>query len=54
MNASTHSHTSAEPQQAPRLVLIKDEPESRESGAEPVRIIGSEPRMRGHFRLTDR
>jgi hypothetical protein len=54
MNASTHSHTSAAPRQAPRLVLIKDEPDSRETENEPVRIVGSQPRTQGHFRLTDR
>ena len=43
----------------PRLVLISDsEPERDESAAQPsgapLRIVGTEPRASGGFRLTDR
>jgi hypothetical protein len=43
----------------PRLVLISDsEPEHDETGSQPVgaplRIVGTEPRASGGFRLTDR
>lgn len=43
----------------PRLVLISDsEPEPDETSAQPagapLRIVGSEPRVSGGFRLTDR
>ena len=38
---------------SPRLVLISAEPDPQ-ADKQPVRIIGSEPRLTGNFRLTDR
>ena len=38
---------------SPRLVLISAEPDPQ-GGQQPVRIIGSEPRLTGNFCLTDR
>lgn len=37
-----------------RLVVISAEAEGARATGPPVRIVGSEPRMRGSFRLTDR
>lgn len=52
MNAHEHT-TSSAPLAAPRLVLISAEPEPQEA-QQSLRILGSEPRMSGNFRLTDR
>jgi len=40
--------------QAMRLVLISAGDEAARASGPPVRIVGSEPRLRGSFRLTDR
>ena len=37
-----------------RLVLISSDGDGALAAAPPVRILGSEPRLRGSFRLTDR
>ena len=52
MNPQPHN-TSSRSEHSPRLVLISAEPDSQQE-AHPVRIIGSEPRLTGNFRLTDR
>ena len=52
MNApASNSHSQSD--SAPRLVLISAEPDPTEA-SQPLRILGSEPRPLGHFRLTDR
>ena len=51
MNPQTHNSPSSE--HSPRLVLISAEPDPQDD-KQPVRIIGSEPRLTGNFRLTDR
>jgi len=53
MNARAHENQS-QAQAAPRLVLITAEPESQGAEPQPLRILGSEPRLQGQFRLTDR
>ena len=45
--------TTARSDNSPRLVLISAEPDPQQD-KQPVRIIGSEPRLTGNFRLTDR
>ena len=45
-------NTSSRSEHSPRLVLISAEPDS--DAKEPVRILGSEPRLTGNFCLTDR
>ena len=52
MKTQAHSHIT-QPEHSPRLVLISAEPEEQQS-PQPLRIIGSEPRLTGNFRLTDR
>jgi hypothetical protein len=37
-----------------RLVLISSDGDSVRPSAPPLRIVDSEPRLRGGFRLTDR
>ena len=51
MNPQTHNSPNSE--HSPRLVLISADPDT-EQDKQPVRIIGSEPRLTGNFRLTDR
>jgi len=51
MNSQPHD-TSSRSEDSPRLVLISAEPDPK--AEQPVRIIGSEPRLTGNFRLTDR
>ena len=51
MNPQTHNTSHSE--RSPRLVLISAEPDPPQD-QQPVRIIGSEPRLTGNFRLTDR
>ena len=46
-------NTSTRRQDAPRLVLISAEPDTQQESS-PLRILGSEPRLSGNFRLTDR
>jgi hypothetical protein len=52
MSTQAHTH-STQPEHSPRLVLITAEPDETQS-PQPLRIIGSEPRLTGNFRLTDR
>ena len=51
MNPQPHN-TASRTEHSPRLVLISAEPDPQDK--QPVRIIGSEPRLTGNFRLTDR
>ena len=52
MNPQPHN-TSRRSEHSPRLVLISAEPDPQQD-KQPVRIIGTEPRLTGNFRLTDR
>jgi hypothetical protein len=52
MKPQTHNSPSSE--HSPRLVLISAEEPDPQQAQQPVRIIGSEPRLTGNFRLTDR
>jgi len=52
MNSQPHN-TPSRSEHSPRLVLISAEPDPHQD-QQPVRIMGSEPRLTGNFRLTDR
>ena len=52
MTPQPHNNTSRS-EHSPRLVLISADPDPQ-ADQQPVRIIGSEPRLTGNFRLTDR
>jgi hypothetical protein len=52
MTPQTHN-TSSRTEHSPRLVLISAEPDPPQD-QQPVRIMGSEPRLTGNFCLTDR
>jgi len=54
MQAATQHLITSAPTPGPRFVLITAAPETDVTAAAPIRIIGSEPRMRGQFCLTDR
>ena len=52
MTPQPHNSTSR-PENSPRLVLISADSEPLQA-QQPNRILGSEPRLTGNFRLTDR
>jgi hypothetical protein len=53
MQAKTPHHQPQPQPQPKRLVLISAEQDAPTAAA-PLRILGTEPRLRGSFRLTDR
>jgi hypothetical protein len=54
MEAKAREHSRRKHPRGGRLVLISSDGDGGRPPAPPVRIVDSEPRLRGGFRLTDR